>query len=177
MSTRERWIVYPLLFLTLGSVLRDKLVPQSHFQAVTISADQIRCSRLQSDLIKAIEAAVAEVRCQDLAVQGPNNRPVVVAAADIATGSGLLETYSATGARQVRLAATDVGGAVTTFGRLGNVVVVGHLPEGPGIFTQIPKRGLVPVTPLPGPHAKSGASVPKKSQTPPPKESPKKKGE
>ena len=29
MSERERWIVYPLLFLALGSALRDKLVKQT----------------------------------------------------------------------------------------------------------------------------------------------------
>ena len=28
MSTRERWIVYPLLFLTLGIALKDKIVRQ-----------------------------------------------------------------------------------------------------------------------------------------------------
>lgn len=39
MSERERWIVYPLLFLALGAALRDKLVDR------TLSRD-IVCQRL-----------------------------------------------------------------------------------------------------------------------------------
>jgi hypothetical protein len=49
MSTRERWIVYPLLFLTLGMVMRDKFVPAAHFQAEEVTARQIHCSQLQAD--------------------------------------------------------------------------------------------------------------------------------
>ena len=36
MTHRERWTVYPLLFLSLGVALRDKFVP-------TFEADLIRC--------------------------------------------------------------------------------------------------------------------------------------
>lgn len=39
MNDRERWIVYPLLFLALGAALRDKLAKQTR-------ADQIVCSQL-----------------------------------------------------------------------------------------------------------------------------------
>ncbi|QDT70310.1 hypothetical protein MalM25_32560 [Planctomycetes bacterium MalM25] len=39
MNDRERWIVYPLLFLALGAALRDKLAKQT-------SAKQIVCERL-----------------------------------------------------------------------------------------------------------------------------------
>lgn len=39
MSERERWIVYPLLFLALGAGLRDKLLKQT-------TADQVVCKRL-----------------------------------------------------------------------------------------------------------------------------------
>ena len=30
MSTRERWIVYPILFMTLGIALRDKIIRPTH---------------------------------------------------------------------------------------------------------------------------------------------------
>ncbi|MEM9185535.1 MAG: hypothetical protein AAGB00_03470 [Planctomycetota bacterium] len=39
MSERERWIVYPLLFLALGTALRDKLMKQT-------VADQVVCKQL-----------------------------------------------------------------------------------------------------------------------------------
>ncbi|MEN1679054.1 MAG: hypothetical protein AAGJ46_05645 [Planctomycetota bacterium] len=39
MSERERWIVYPLLFLALGAALRDKLLKQT-------VADQVICRQL-----------------------------------------------------------------------------------------------------------------------------------
>ena len=53
MTTRERWIVYPLLFLSLGIALRDKVIPPMHTTsfAVTahkIEADTIRCNTLQA---------------------------------------------------------------------------------------------------------------------------------
>ena len=42
MSTRERWIVYPLLFLALGAALRDKLVEK-------IEISRLKCNRLEVD--------------------------------------------------------------------------------------------------------------------------------
>lgn len=39
MSERERWVVYPLLFLALGAALRDKLVDRT-------TAKSIRCQEL-----------------------------------------------------------------------------------------------------------------------------------
>jgi hypothetical protein len=38
MTERERWIVYPLLFLALGASLRDKLVPATY--------ESVRCQEL-----------------------------------------------------------------------------------------------------------------------------------
>ena len=37
MSTRERWIVYPLLFLALGTAIKPKLVP----------AERVSCRHLE----------------------------------------------------------------------------------------------------------------------------------
>jgi hypothetical protein len=45
-SQRERWILYPLLFLALGTSLRDKLIP-SNLQALTVDAAVVRCDRLE----------------------------------------------------------------------------------------------------------------------------------
>jgi hypothetical protein len=45
-SSRERWIVFPLLFLSLGVSLRDKLVPPSRSEVVELHADSVVCRRL-----------------------------------------------------------------------------------------------------------------------------------
>ncbi|MEM6798578.1 MAG: hypothetical protein AAF589_03610 [Planctomycetota bacterium] len=68
MSERERWIVYPLLFLALGAALRDKLMQQTR-------ADQLVCQRLvminesgvatavlDGDQLKAIKAGVVDAQ-------------------------------------------------------------------------------------------------------------------
>jgi hypothetical protein len=51
MTTRERWIVYPLLFLALGIVVRDKLIPPIHKTVVSqeIRAGSIRCGDIKAD--------------------------------------------------------------------------------------------------------------------------------
>ncbi len=57
MSNRERWIIYPLLFLTLGIAMRDKIVPPrlkarevvvvSAGAPGAVTADVIRCKHLE----------------------------------------------------------------------------------------------------------------------------------
>jgi len=44
MTSRERWILYPLLFLTLGIALRDKVLPRT----VPLAADTIICNHLEA---------------------------------------------------------------------------------------------------------------------------------
>ncbi len=44
MSERERWIIYPLLFLALGAALRDKLIKQT-------TADKVICEELWAERI------------------------------------------------------------------------------------------------------------------------------
>ena len=46
MSQRERWILYPLLFLALGTALRDKLVP-ARLRPLSVDAALVRCERLE----------------------------------------------------------------------------------------------------------------------------------
>ncbi len=52
MSTRERWIVYPLLFLTLGIAMRNQFLPTKRFgamdlKAADITAQTIHCNNLE----------------------------------------------------------------------------------------------------------------------------------
>lgn len=45
MSERERWIVYPLLFLALGAALRDKLIKKTESDVVV--AQTVECNELR----------------------------------------------------------------------------------------------------------------------------------
>ncbi|MCC6127049.1 MAG: hypothetical protein IT426_18980 [Pirellulales bacterium] len=52
MSARERWIVYPLLFLTLGIAMRNQFLPTKRmgavdFRAGELSAQTIHCNNLE----------------------------------------------------------------------------------------------------------------------------------
>ena len=44
MSDRERWIVYPLLFMTLGLSLRDRIAGES---VQKLSIDEVVCNQLE----------------------------------------------------------------------------------------------------------------------------------
>jgi hypothetical protein len=49
MSSRERWTVYPLLFLTLGIALKDKITGQigtSHVESKSVIANRVSCQSL-----------------------------------------------------------------------------------------------------------------------------------
>ncbi|MEX2141726.1 MAG: hypothetical protein WD894_20845 [Pirellulales bacterium] len=63
MSTRERWIVYPLLFLALGTAIKPKLMQR-----------ELRASNLPSTILRA-----GRVECGELSILGGDNRPRVIA--------------------------------------------------------------------------------------------------
>jgi hypothetical protein len=137
MTTRERWIVYPLLFLTLGIALRDKIMPPS-----LIEAERIRCDRLETD----------ETTCQSLTVWGRGNRELihlgtatngtgrfeirgvdgataVVVGTDSSGRSGVVETLARGGIPQVQLRSTPRGGAIAVIDGQGSVSQVWTIGE------------------------------------------------
>ena len=136
MSTRERWIVYPLLFMTLGIAMRDKVIPPNHlgnlgmqFEAGAIVTPQVRCDELRVGRVVCgrLESEQVEARqseCRALLVKGPNNQPVVVAGTDSNTQAGIVETFAASGLRQVQLHSSESGGMVTTVERAGKLVLI-----------------------------------------------------
>ena len=66
MSTRERWIVYPLLFLTLGTVMRDKFVPQT-----SLGVESLQCNRLNvQKVIHCDELHARKVDCREMSTNG-----------------------------------------------------------------------------------------------------------
>jgi hypothetical protein len=134
MSTRERWIVYPLLFLTLGIALRDKIIRPARIKVDEIAAGQIRCNQLQVDQELGAKLAtctqlqtdqvgcnrlqvvagivVRSILCGEFAVGGSNGRPTVVIGTDPKTKGGVVETLASAGTPLVRLESTDSGGIV-----------------------------------------------------------------
>jgi hypothetical protein len=150
MSLRERWIVYPLLFLTLGIALRDKVVPPSRFgnfytniEAGTVAAPRIRCNELVCDRIKTKQS-----ECNMLLVTSPDGKPVVAAGIDSNGRGGMIETFNAKGTSQVRLLSGKTGGIVTAIQRNGTLaLVLGDTGDSFGVFADIGSLGkLIPLT-------------------------------
>ena len=122
MSTRERWIVYPLLFLALGTAIKPKLAPR-----------ELRATNLPS--INNLRVGLVE--CRQLSILGPdeeprviarvapggglirvidNNRQTVVAIrADAATRAGLVETRNEHGGPQAMMMSSAMGGEMMTY--------------------------------------------------------------
>lgn len=150
MSTRERWIVYPLLFLTLGIALRDKVIPPDHlgnfrmkFEAGTVVTPRIRCNELLCDRIESKQS-----QCGSLLIIGPNGLPVVVAGTDNKGRAGIIETFTTEGMRQVRILSSDTGGMVSTIQRAGKLaLILGDTGQNFGVFAELPGLGqLIPLT-------------------------------
>jgi hypothetical protein len=149
MSSRERWIVYPILFMTLGIAMRDKVIPPTRLgngglqvQAGEIAATgRISCKQLQVDTIFCSRLEAGRTECRTLLVNGPNDQPVVIAGADANSHAGVVETFAANGLPQVRLLSTPTGGILSTIGRAGRAqILVGDLGQNLGVFGQLPGR-------------------------------------
>jgi hypothetical protein len=124
MTTRERWIVYPLLFLTLGIAMRDKIVPPARLQVGGIDAGQIRCNTLQAHQgvaadeircgqLQAVEEIGApHLKCVELEAVGRSGRRTVLLGTDAKTEGGLIKTFSRSGVPLVGLEPSDAGGVV-----------------------------------------------------------------
>lgn len=73
MSERERWIVYPLLFLALGASLRDKLLKQTFTE--TLRCEQLVCNEIHCEgglQIVRGNQSLAELRDSNLRVTNIN---------------------------------------------------------------------------------------------------------
>ncbi len=138
MSTRERWIVYPILFLTLGIAMRDKILPPARIggfgtklEAGEIDVRRLRCGEFQAGkgICNQLESGRSE--CRELFVVGPNGRPAIVALADPKSHNGVLETFTADGKPLVQLQSSEAGGIIMTFGSSGRVLVIGENGQPP----------------------------------------------
>jgi hypothetical protein len=172
MSTRERWIVYPLLFLTLGIVMRDKIIPHRNLQVQGIAAEQIRCNQLQVDaaLCNRLQSdgviGAAGVQCGELAIIGPKGHPTVFLGTDPRTKGGIITS------EKVKCGALAVVGPdghptvlVGTDSKAKSGLIETFSPGGVPQVRIPPIGSGTPAPPLPG---KSDAALPEKSSTPSP---------
>ena len=164
MTSHERWVVYPLLLLTLGIAMRDKIV-LPRLAARELKTHAIRCNELDVGTARCGELNVAVAKCRVVSVIGPDGtdgvrlgvipdsggrleicggdgKIVVASGTDQSGGSGMLETFDAEGVLQVRLMSTPAGGAVTTMRHdKERLVLIGHAGREFGVLAGVPKPG------------------------------------
>jgi hypothetical protein len=203
MSTHERWIVYPLLFLTLGIAMRNQFLPTRTFGAVDLKAGDVtaqkiicnnlvvlqdeKCNSLQfgsargdrliAGYAQSIQSKSAETECYKLAVTDEQGKPVIVMLEDKNTKTGVIQTMTSGGAPQVQIRSNTTGGIVTAIGHLGQVLVaMGHEGRNFGVFAQFPQVG--PPFPLTSPwRFQAQPTAPKLTPSPAPRTSPEEKQE
>jgi hypothetical protein len=108
MSTRERWVVYPLLFLALGTAIKPKLVP----------AERVSCRFLEvvdQELRPRIRLTAGAADEGAIRIINRIGQPVVVLRTDAATRAGLIETLSDDGKPQTAMMSSATGGEVAAF--------------------------------------------------------------
>jgi hypothetical protein len=160
MSSRERWTIYPLLFLALGASLRSKFT------------NTFDVSSLNSRLVKSTQLAATNIQCDDLVVvgrvvilgrdgkprlqlgatrsdtgrieiYGRDGRLVANLAADPDTNAGTLSLQTADGRPQVSLRSGPHGGVVDVVDQFRTVIVeIGSRGDEAGVFVEDP-HGLV----------------------------------
>lgn len=127
MSNRERWILYPLVFLSLGLGLRDRFL---QFDTRTVAARDVQAQLLKSDAIaarqlRAESSFIDTVTCRRLIVAGDETAKtaaVVLAAND--QRQGIIQVLDPEGRSQVTLVATPVGGIIRTLTPDGKLLVL-----------------------------------------------------
>ena len=85
MTTNERWVLYPLLFLALGIAVRDKVYPPVRLAAlekVTVygemTANKIRCNQLEvGEKIRCNQLEVGKVECKVVTLTGPEGNEAI----------------------------------------------------------------------------------------------------
>jgi hypothetical protein len=111
MTDRERWTVYPLLFLALASSLKDKLV-----EPTELDIPRVRCQEL---VVGVGDHAQVQIAAQDhggrIVVANTEGKPLVVLGADSQGVGGALGLYAADGHPLVIADGVYDAGRVATF--------------------------------------------------------------
>lgn len=141
MTERERWIVYPLLFLALGASLRDKLAKQTRSQ-------QIVCQELF--IVNDRGEPVARLAEGSLMLEGTDNSPGMLTVGVIQTNSIQTQNLQAQNIVQRGKPVGDVvswGRLLQFFQQLG-LIHVTPTQTVPGV-PALPPATLLPVRPSP----------------------------
>jgi len=141
MSERERWIVYPLLFLTLGIALRDKVI-----QPI---ADEVRCRRLV--VYDENDRKIAEVAPMAVPLPGTGERahagmlrlldpfglPIVSVDYEGLNVTGDLDIFGPVNKPVVHVGASENGGIVQVFhGRTDWSIALGQWNTFSGLLSE-----------------------------------------
>ncbi len=100
MSNRERWIIYPLLFMTLGITIRGRLfLPKARTPGVKVEqvdAVDIQCRSLtvtDADGATRLQIGVTSSNAGQLEIYKGSEEMVVLIGTDQAGQSGLIEVF------------------------------------------------------------------------------------
>jgi hypothetical protein len=155
MSDRERWIVYPLVFLTLGIALRNQFLPTRRFGAVDLRAGEVAAQKIIcNDLEIREEGKCNQLQCGKFLFDDALGKHLRVLglAENMQLQAGAVEcrefaVVNADG-KPVVLAGADKNtqsGAIQTINRNGMPLVQIHSSETGGVVTAVGLGGNVVV--------------------------------
>jgi len=134
MSDRERWIVYPLLMLALGTSLRSRLFPASEVQAEAVICKSLTVTDDAGRKTAELAPFGAPSRCA-LHLLNSDGRITLALGTDVTGQFGVVETLNANGKQQVVLGASAEGGFARAYDAEGTTLVgIGHDRRGSGIY-------------------------------------------
>ena len=115
MTSRERWTVYPLLFLAIGLAVRSVAVPQGEFAAARVGS--LEASRLV---------------CREILVEGEDGTVLVHMGRVVGGGGGRIEFKDRDGVDTIALGSRAEGrdGVVEFFDAAGEPIGALEAPPG-----------------------------------------------
>src|SRR4051812_36580405 len=149
MSDRERWVIYPLLFLALGMAMKNGVEFQADQQTRQAESkspnfDFIRCKQLQvvddNDQPRVTLGEAPKQHAGLIMVHNAEGKPVARITTDATSGGGLIETAAANGTPQIVLT-SNANSAVIGMNDRGRLIPLmpGEIPS-PAPATQKPEK-------------------------------------
>jgi hypothetical protein len=126
MSNRERWIVYPLLFLALLSSIGDKLVPQESQRFAAVECGQL--ALVGPDGEKLIALRSDGQNAGELVMYDAAERPILRIGSDDGGTGVVLEGWSRDHQSRFSLQALDKGAFAEWRRSIGQRICVGFSP-------------------------------------------------
>jgi len=132
MSDYERWTIYPLLLLTLGIVLKDKMLN-------SVDVQNVVCRNLaivDAEGKEMVRLGATPLQAGGLEVFGASGAPIITLTADAEGKSGRIMTKTDEGRPLVDLLAHGNAGSIVVFDAQGANIIGG--PQGQVRF--VPKQ-------------------------------------